>query len=476
VKNLPGDVVVIGGGPAGITAANRLAAAGADVVLYEAGPSADDPRLRHPNFFAARRHGDAWWSGIHVRHTTAQPWRTYRQPRVFGGGASVNAMVCTPGNSDDWAWAPAATEFLGRVMSETLTHNPGPLGEAVLRGLPQSGIARSTSLHLLDGEGVALAPLWGLREGTDFCRRLLTLDPRVIAQLNCPVGDLTELADLENKTVVLAAGAIQSARLVRSLFLQTGGSGPATAAEIGNRLQDHPGIRFTVKLAPTAVHVDPRVSAATVIARWKSPGSLHPDLQLLVLDTISDNGTDDRHNDGHHICHHIGHDHPQPDRYGILMIALMAPTSRGSLTWDENDVAHLDQHLLSGEGDLRRLRAAVRDVVNFIEHGALHDVATGVFLDDRGTPLPSAGDPMFTDDGLLDDWLLEQCGDYSHVVGTLPAGQFVGTGDSLGKLIGYRSIWVADASIFPQIPTANTMIPTMAVADAVASAITASLY
>jgi 5-(hydroxymethyl)furfural/furfural oxidase len=37
--------------------------------------------------------------------------------------------------------------------------------------------------------------------------------------------------------------------------------------------------------------------------------------------------------------------------------------------------------------------------------------------------------------------------------------------DPNGKVIGSENIWVADASVMPRLPTANTNIPTIMIAE-----------
>ena len=37
--------------------------------------------------------------------------------------------------------------------------------------------------------------------------------------------------------------------------------------------------------------------------------------------------------------------------------------------------------------------------------------------------------------------------------------------DPTGKVIGSENIWVADASVMPRLPTANTNIPTIMIAE-----------
>lgn len=43
--------------------------------------------------------------------------------------------------------------------------------------------------------------------------------------------------------------------------------------------------------------------------------------------------------------------------------------------------------------------------------------------------------------------------------------------DSIGKVIGSENIFVADASVMPRLPTANTNVPTIMIAEKISDAL-----
>ena len=74
--------------------------------------------------------------------------------------------------------------------------------------------------------------------------------------------------------------------------------------------------------------------------------------------------------------------------------------------------------------------------------------------------------------------IAERTGKYHHPVGTCrmgPPGDPDAVVDHAGRVHGMAGLRVVDASIMPSIPAANTNLPTMMVAERVASLITGSI-
>jgi choline dehydrogenase-like flavoprotein len=67
-----------------------------------------------------------------------------------------------------------------------------------------------------------------------------------------------------------------------------------------------------------------------------------------------------------------------------------------------------------------------------------------------------------------DRWLLETVGDAAHISGTChmgPPDDPQTVVDPKGRVLGVDGLWVADASVFPEIPRANAQFPTLAAAE-----------
>lgn len=58
---------------------------------------------------------------------------------------------------------------------------------------------------------------------------------------------------------------------------------------------------------------------------------------------------------------------------------------------------------------------------------------------------------------------------YFHPVGTCAMGSVVDVG---GRVHGFENLYVADASIMPTIPRANTNLSTIAIAERIADLVT----
>jgi choline dehydrogenase len=94
-----------------------------------------------------------------------------------------------------------------------------------------------------------------------------------------------------------------------------------------------------------------------------------------------------------------------------------------------------------------------------------------------GTP-PLRGlidEPLWTHDGeRLDETILAEVAGYQHPVGTCrmgPPDDRDAVVDHNGRVHGIAGLSVIDASIMPTIPSANTNVPTLMVAEHVSASI-----
>jgi choline dehydrogenase/5-(hydroxymethyl)furfural/furfural oxidase len=265
-------------------------------------------------------------------------------------------------------------------------------------------------------------------------RRLLVEGRRVRGVV---LADGRELA--ADRTVV-SAGAVHSpAILLRSGIDREG---------IGRNLHDHASAAFAVKLRH---RLDVSSLAIGAIARFSS-GVLPADLQLLPVD------------------HHGAVADAHGTQYGSLGLALMKVRSRGSLTLDSDDPEvepRIDFDLLSDDRDTEALARGVSVARTVLSSRHFETVADGVFIDDAGTSLGDLPDDL--DSAAV--WLRSRTGDYVHAAGTCAMGDGSSPDavvDPECRVIGMEGLLVCDASIFPDLPRANTHFPVMMAAERLA--------
>jgi choline dehydrogenase len=246
--------------------------------------------------------------------------------------------------------------------------------------------------------------------------------------------------------LVLAAGAYLSpAILLRS------GIGPAaevTAAGItpvldlpgvGRNLVDHPAVSLDLGYAGTARDLRRFQVVATLHSSRSDERRDAPDLQLIVGGPFHDGG-------------------------GFFVGAsLLKPRSRGRV-WlrsaDPRTTPRVRLGYFTDPADLPRLADGVRRAREVVRTRELSAISAGVRREPEGTG--DAAIERFVADGV---W------SYHHPVGTCAMGPDPATGavvDPTGRVHGVDNLWVADASIMPDIPAANTHLPTLMLAEHIA--------
>ncbi|MFD7705929.1 GMC family oxidoreductase [Streptomyces sp. NPDC059786] len=484
------DLLVLGGGVAGCVLAARLSEDPArSVCLVEAG----------------RDHGprDAGWPAglldarslpreeVWERHAPVHRVRA----RVIGGSSCVNGCWNTWGTSADhaqWeraggpAWSAAAMERHRKAAVRQMGLRAVPDGElsawsrAALTAAGELGYGE-VDMGAPGGPGYG-TPLLNAVDGLRWNAAFGYLDPARSRPNLTLLGDtavhrldvrggrvhgvraerdgarLTLTAD----TYVVACGTFGSpALLLRSglgpaAHLREAGVRPEVDLPgVGANLTDQPGV--FVPLAPTD-----GLNAA--LADKEARGELYGNRVLIrAASPYAPDGAWDLHilaNAGPPLYGRL-----PPGRYEAgLSSFLMKPASRGRVRLRSADLADpldIDPGFFTDPGgqDLAAVRAGL---------GIVEDLARSAALSPLVRPLEERPSE------LSDELVRARAGTYWHPVGTCAMGPADDPGavvDGAGRVRGVSNLRVADASVLPTVPAANTQFPVLATAELLAEAV-----
>jgi len=147
--------------------------------------------------------------------------------------------------------------------------------------------------------------------------------------------------------------------------------------------------------------------------------------------------------------------------FGVVT-GLLSPGSRGRVrlrSADPTDPPRIEAAFLRTPGDVRRMVEATRHARRLARTPPLADLVRGPEL----APGPAVADD--DEDGLAAS-IRARVGSYHHPVGTCAMGAVV---DARGAVQGVDGVWVADASVMPSLPAANTNATAMVIGDRIAS-------
>jgi choline dehydrogenase len=463
------DVVVAGGGSAGCVVAARLSEdPGCSVCLVEAGP--DYGRYAEGHWPADLLNAtELAFSHSWERHDPAD--RSQLRARVLGGCSAHNACAMLPGapaDYDAWGhdWDAASLEpFLrsaDRAMG-TRRFSPdelAPVSRAVLAAAEELGLdVLADASQAGPGAGpfpvnaagsvrwnAAFAYLDPARERSNLTILSEALADRVVVEQDRAVGLVAKRAGREEELragrVVLTCGAYGSpAVLLRS------GIGPERGLPVGENLSDHPGIGVgwlaTERLqAETARHAGEQpLFMAQVVVKGRS-SRCADDIWDLHVFPATEPAKDE-----------LGH--PTGSFELSAAVFAMAPCSRGSVRLggpDPETPPVVEHGFLSDPADAAVLVDGLELVRRLGETRALRDYAA------KETRPGSETD--------LERYVHESVRGYFHPAGTCALGSVVGED---GAVLGLDGLYVADASVIPAVPRANTNLTTLAVAERIAA-------
>ncbi len=433
--------IVVGAGSGGCVAARRLCDAGHVVTLIEAGPRLDagevPPSVDDDDCFAALGAEGRIYDRLVARRTAQGPRTRYVRGRGVGGSSAVNAMVALRGDAAryrSWGWDDV-DEAWARTLIPAERPHESELGRVDRLLLAADAAAEIVPLTRHDGRRVtsAEAYLWPLASsaGDRFEIRADQPVDRVDFDADgAAVGVVLANGErVRADAVVVSAGAIHTPAILQRSGIEQAGVG----------LRDHPAAGLLLQLADgPRTRIDPSsrgLATAAMIDREA--------IQVLSLN-------------------HLGPSAPHDT--AMLLVALMRPTGAGGRVRlrsdDPGDDPVVEFDLLREIADRDQLARGVADVLDLLERPPFSDVVDAVYIDDRGT----TADALGRDLDAIGSWLAAHGADYVHATSSC-AG--IVRGD--GGVDGHESLFVCDASVFPDIPDVNTHLPTTMLAERLAA-------
>jgi choline dehydrogenase len=257
--------------------------------------------------------------------------------------------------------------------------------------------------------------------------------------------------------VVLAAGAYASPAILLRSGIGPAGQlrllGVAVAADlpgVGENLIDHPLVAVDLPARPG--FAGPRFQTiATACSRLAPTGV--PDLHVFAAGPFD-----------------APQDSPTGGVFG-LVTGLVQPYSRGWVrlrSADPADPPRIDVAHLRHPGDMARMIEATMIARAISRTGPLAGLVEGAEL----APGPAVAED---DSDAIAASIASRVSTYHHPVGTCRMGPDPGDGavvDARGRVHGIERLHIADASIMPTIPSANTNLPTIMVAERIAAWLT----
>jgi choline dehydrogenase len=474
------DWIVVGSGSTGgVAAARATESPRVRVLLLEAGPDYpyDIPSdLRRGGRNSVLRHD---WGYGHVPNAAQRIPFVFPRGRVVGGSSSVNTCIALRGRPydfeewglRDWTWEACLPRFK-RLETDLDFHDEwhGDRGPIPIRRHPRSELLpwQAAFLDACKMQGIpdcpdhnhptaagagphAMNKVAGERMSVLRCyltrevrrRENLRIEPGVLVRRVIFEGTRASGLEIERdghvetvraRRIMLSAGAINTPGILlrsgigpRERVEKIGVDLVADSPSVGARLLDHHGAAIFFVPAPGVVGLDDPL--IQTLYRFTSAGSPHPnDMQIQPGSLL-----------------------PFP-WVTIPLVSLMCqvgkPVGHGEIHWesaDPHEKPRIFSRVLHERTDRDRAIAALRRAWEIAQKAPMASLARMVW------PRRST---LFSD--RMHDAIRHACDSGYHPCGTVPMGEGSGATDPRGRVRGVENLWVADASLFPTVPSANT--------------------
>lgn len=522
------DYVIVGAGSAGSVLADRLSASGRhSVLVLEAGGSDQKLYVQLPIGYGKTYYDERVNWKYHTEPVSQLNQRVSYWPRgrVLGGSSSINAMVYVRGHVSDyqqwesvapgWGWQDVEPLFrrmerwrgkpdtrrgmTGPLSVTDISEQAHPLCQSYLQAAEEIGLPRVNDYNAGDMEGASLYQIttdrgWRASAARAYLRPAmqrpnLVLQTRALARrvlFDGPVASGIEYLHkgvvkrvMARAEVILCAGAVNTPQL-----MQLSGLGPVDTLKaagvavkqsmpaVGRHLSDHLGAdivcRTTVPTLNQALgpwHGKLR-AALQFLAGGKGPLAMSlnqaggfvrtspelegPDLQLYfspVSYTRAPPGTRPLINPDPFPGFLLGFNPCKPTSTGSIDITSADPQAAPRIQPNYMDTEHDRQLMLKGMYLMRALTSTT---------------ALKPLVEKEIYP----GESAETDEQLM-DFLRANAWTVFHPSCTCRMGSSMATSvvDNALRVHGIAGLRIADASIFPTIPTGNTNAPAIMVGE-----------
>jgi choline dehydrogenase len=503
------DFIVCGSGSSGAVVARRLAEnPDVSVLLIEAGGSDSAPEVEMAaawplNLGSARDWGFTALPNPHL-NGRAIPMS---MGKVLGGGSSINVMLWARGHKSDWdyfaaqagdpAWSYESVLGIYREIENwqgtpdpvrrgqngllyiTPPTEPHPVATAMLDAAVELDIPVFDDVNgaMMEGPGGASHFNLRIRDGRrqsifrSYTFPLMnqpnltvlpgTLVTRVLFERGAATGaecilDGRSHRFLASQEVILSLGAIHTPKVL----MQSGVGDAETLAAlsipsvqhlpgVGANFQDHIMVSSCIWEYPEPLPPHGNGGEATIFAK-STPELDSPDIQLLQIQFPVPTPE-------------LAARHSIPAGSWGIFPALLRPHSVGRLRLmgaNPEDPIQIDSQILSDPADLTALRRCVELAREVGNAKALRGFVKREVMP---TALPPADMDNFIRDGVTTIW---------HQSCTAKMGRDdMSVVDSRLKVYGLDRLRIADASVMPRVPLANTMAPSVIIGELASRAI-----
>ena len=521
------DFIIIGAGSAGCVLAGKLSKLKSmRILILEAGGMDHSPWLHVPIGYAKTfYHNEVNWQYETVSEISLNNRSGYwPRGRVVGGSGAINAMIYArglPKDFDDWV-AEGAVGWdwsLVNACYERMETNISSSGERTGAG-PVTVQDVSDQVHSLSSHFFRAANELGYREHQDYnqppfvgastyrintykgfrnassraflkpalkCKNITLRTSAHVDQLSFQNKRATsvrytwngqEHVAEANMEIILSAGSIASPTILERSGIgdserlkQHGISTYVDNPNVGAHLQDHLGISYYFKATKPTLNDElfswsGRIRALSryILNRrgplalsvnqcggyfFSHPGLPHPDQQLYfnpVTYTTTPSGTRTIINTDPFSGFVLGFSPTRPSSRGCVHISSCSPTAKPII----------NPNSLGTDEDLESVISGAKLCQSFIATSALKSLIDEPFVSDLAS---------MSDKQMLEDFR-QRSGTVFHPVGTCRMGKSAKNAvvDNKLRLFGIDGLRVVDASVFPNITSANTNAPTMVLA------------